>query len=89
MLTKWHGAGDPDSAVVTLEYEEICQTLAFEKSVQKINFKALFSTRPNRWRMGCNIAVAGKLPPQRFEILETNSNQCSINFLGTTQLPIT
>jgi MFS family permease len=61
MLTKWHGGGDPDSAVVALEYEEICQTLAFEKSVQKTNVKALFSTKSNRWRMGCNLAVAGEI----------------------------
>ncbi|KAF8858395.1 general substrate transporter [Acephala macrosclerotiorum] len=58
MLIKWHGNGDPDSTVVALEYEEIAQTLAFEKTVQKTNFKALFMTKPNRWRMGCNIAVA-------------------------------
>lgn len=58
MLVKWHGGGDPDSAIVAFEYEEICQTLAFEKTVQKTDFKALFATRPNRWRMGCNIAVA-------------------------------
>jgi len=59
MLIKWHGGGDSDSAVVMLEYEEICQTLAFEKTVQKTNFKALVSTKPNRWRLGVTVAVAG------------------------------
>ncbi|KAH7410745.1 general substrate transporter [Cadophora sp. MPI-SDFR-AT-0126] len=58
LLVKWHGGGDPDSVIVGLEYEEICQTLAFEKTVQKMNFKTLVSTRPNRWRLGCTVAVA-------------------------------
>lgn len=60
MLIKWHGGGDPDSVVVGLEYEEICQTLAFEKTVQQTDFKSLIATRPNRWRLGCTVAVAGK-----------------------------
>ena len=58
MLIKWHGGGNPDSEVVALEYEEICQTLAFEKTVQTTDQKSMFATRPNRGRMGINIAVA-------------------------------
>lgn len=60
MMTKYHANGDPHSTIVALEYEEICQTLAHEKTVQKTNMRTLFSTRPNRWRMGVSIAVAGK-----------------------------
>jgi len=57
MLIKYHGNADPNSPVVAMEYEEICQTLAFEKTVQSTNFKACFASRPNRWRLGCAIAV--------------------------------
>ncbi|CAH0040368.1 unnamed protein product [Clonostachys rhizophaga] len=32
---------------IAIEYQEICQTLEHEKSVQKTSFKTLFSTRPN------------------------------------------
>ncbi|KAM6506967.1 hypothetical protein FALCPG4_018779 [Fusarium falciforme] len=58
VLTKYHGNGDPNSALVSIEYEEICQTLNFEKTVQKTNWMSMFNTRPNRWRMGVVAAVA-------------------------------
>ncbi|RDW64055.1 hypothetical protein BP5796_10557 [Coleophoma crateriformis] len=58
MLIKYHGRGDPNSELVAIEFEEIRQTLEFEKTVQKQSFKALFATKPNRWRMGITIAVA-------------------------------
>lgn len=57
MLVKYHGGGDVSSPLVAQEYEEIRQTLEFEKTVQKTSFQALFSTRPNRWRIGITIAV--------------------------------
>ncbi|KAL3419550.1 sugar transporter [Phlyctema vagabunda] len=57
MLIKYHGGGDPDSQLVAMEFEEIRQTLEFEKTVQKQSFKALFNTKPNRWRIGITIAV--------------------------------
>lgn len=60
MLTKYHGNGDPNSPVVLLEYEEILQTLEYEKTVQKTTFKALVATRPNRWRFGITLAVGSK-----------------------------
>ena len=59
-MIKFHGNGDPDSTIVALEYQEICQTLSHEKDVQKTNIKTLFDTKPNRWRVGVVIAVAGK-----------------------------
>lgn len=59
VLTKYHGNGDPNSALVTIEYEEICETLEYEKSVQQTDVKTLFNTRPNRWRIGVVAAVAG------------------------------
>ncbi|KAL1311461.1 hypothetical protein AAFC00_004406 [Neodothiora populina] len=58
VLLKYHGNGDPESPIVTLEYQEIVQTLEHEKSVQKANFKALVATRPNRWRFGVVAAVS-------------------------------
>lgn len=57
MLTKYHGNGDPNSELVSLEYEEIRQTLEFEKSVQKTEFKALVATKPNRRRLAIVVAV--------------------------------
>ena len=59
MLIKYHGGGDPYSALVAVEFEEIRQTLDFEKTVQKTEFKALVKGKPNRWRMGVCIAVGG------------------------------
>jgi hypothetical protein len=61
MLIKWHGGEDTDSEFVATEYEEICQTLAFEKTVQKTDFKSMFATRPNTWGIGIDISVAGKM----------------------------
>ncbi|KAJ6150556.1 hypothetical protein N7471_001755 [Penicillium samsonianum] len=58
MMIKYHGAGDPNSPIVTIEYEKICRTLLHEKETQKIGFKALVSTRPNRWRFGLVAATA-------------------------------
>ncbi|CAI6092708.1 unnamed protein product [Clonostachys chloroleuca] len=56
---KYHGDGDADSPLVAIEYQEICQALEHEKSVQKTSFKTLISTRPNRWSIGVVCAVAG------------------------------
>src|ERR1041384_6222754 len=58
ILVKYHGNGDPNSAIVALEYEEICQTLQHEKTVQNVNLKTLVKTRSNRWRLGVTAAVA-------------------------------
>lgn len=60
VLVKYHGGGDPFSPLVAVEFEEIRQTLDFEKTVQKTEFKALVDGKPNRWRLGVCIAVGGK-----------------------------
>lgn len=60
MLVKYHGNGDPNSTLVAVEFEEIRQTLEFEKSVQKTEMKALVATKANRRRIGIAIAVGGK-----------------------------
>jgi Sugar (and other) transporter len=63
MLIKYHGNGDPNSSVVAIEFEEICQTLSYEKSVQKTEWKALVNTPANRWRLGVVAGVACELYP--------------------------
>ncbi|KAL2835292.1 hexose transporter [Aspergillus cavernicola] len=58
ILAKYHGAGDPSDPVVTVEFEEIQETLRYERSVQKTEFKALVSTASNRRRFLIVILVA-------------------------------
>ncbi|KAM0544533.1 hypothetical protein ACHAPJ_011750 [Fusarium lateritium] len=58
VLVKYHGNGDANSPVVLIQYDEICQTLQHEKTVQKTNFAALYKTRSNLWRLGVTAAVA-------------------------------
>lgn len=62
MLIKHHGNGDSNSDLVSSEFEEIQQTLEFEKTVHKAEYKALFKTRPNRWRTGVAVFVNSKKP---------------------------
>ncbi|KDN70438.1 putative sugar transporter [Colletotrichum sublineola] len=52
VLTKYHGAGNVDDAVVQHEYAEIRDTIEAEISQNKNPFhlKALFATPGNRWR---------------------------------------
>ncbi|KAI3556672.1 sugar transporter [Colletotrichum abscissum] len=52
ILTKYHGAGDADDAVVQHEYAEIKETIEAEITQNKNPFhlKALFATPGNRWR---------------------------------------
>lgn len=57
IIIKYHGCGDPESPVAALEYTEICDTLAFETSVQKTNAKTLVSTKGNRWRLGVAMSM--------------------------------
>ncbi|KAL1983599.1 hypothetical protein VTN96DRAFT_10178 [Rasamsonia emersonii] len=49
-LIKYHGAGNPDDAVVRYEFEEIQKTIELEIASKKTSWKTLFSTRGNRWR---------------------------------------
>ncbi|PLB44119.1 hexose transporter [Aspergillus steynii IBT 23096] len=58
VLVKYHGAGDPSAPIVSVEYEEIQETLRYEKSVQKTDFKALVSTTSNRRRLLIVVLVA-------------------------------
>jgi len=58
MLVKHHADGDSDCALVTAEFEEIRQTIEFEKRVQNTKYKALLGTRPNRGRFGVCLAIA-------------------------------
>jgi MFS family permease len=60
ILIKHHGKGDPNSSLVMLEFEEILQTLEYEKTVQETSFKALVATRANRWRFGITLAVGSE-----------------------------
>ena len=60
VLLKYHANGDPSSEILRIELEEIGQTLEYEKTVQKTDFKSLVATQPNRWRFGCVAAVASK-----------------------------
>ncbi|KAI8302344.1 Lactose permease [Colletotrichum sp. SAR11_59] len=52
ILTKYHGAGDPNDAVVQHEYNEIKETIEAEMTQNKNPFhlKALFATKGNRYR---------------------------------------
>jgi len=58
MLVKHHANGDSTCALVAAEFEEIRQTLEFEKRVQNTKYKALLGTRPNRRRFGICLAIA-------------------------------
>lgn len=54
ILIKYHGNGNPDSALVKLECEEIKQSIEYgeEHNTSKwYNYKILLSTRPNLYRM--------------------------------------
>lgn len=59
ILVKYHGSGDPNSPIVTVQYREICSSLDHEKETQTVGFKALISTRANRWRFGIVAGIGG------------------------------
>jgi hypothetical protein len=42
MSIKYHGGGDENSPLVAGEYEEIRQTLEYERTVQSVEWKALY-----------------------------------------------
>lgn len=50
ILTKYHGAGNPDDDIVRYEFEEITSTIELEIHARKSSWKSLFNTRGNRWR---------------------------------------
>ncbi|KAH6661953.1 general substrate transporter [Plectosphaerella plurivora] len=60
ILIKYHGDGNPDSALVRLELTEIQESLAAEEEVSNHNwnYKILLATRPNRLRMWLIMLVA-------------------------------
>jgi hypothetical protein len=61
ILIKYHGGGDENSPLVAAEFEEIRQTLEYERSVQTVGWKALYGTKGNRWRIGVCLTLTGKL----------------------------
>jgi len=50
MLTKYHGGGDPNNALVLLEMEEMRQANDDHDDAAWWDYRILFSTRGNRWR---------------------------------------
>ncbi|KAK7446552.1 sugar transporter [Colletotrichum acutatum] len=67
ILTKYHGAGDADDAVVQHEYAEIKETIEAEITQNRNPFhlKALFTTPGNRWRsfiiIWCGICITKQI----------------------------
>ncbi|CAN6598810.1 hexose transporter Hxt13p [Trichomonascus vanleenenianus] len=53
ILVKYHGNGDRNDPVVDIEFEEIVQTLALEKTSNNVSLKSVFRTRGNWWRLFC------------------------------------
>lgn len=60
VIIKYHAGGDENAPIVALEFDEICRALAFEKETQKMGFRALVATRPNRWRFAVVCATASE-----------------------------
>ncbi|GKT47671.1 lactose permease [Colletotrichum spaethianum] len=60
ILTKYHGNGNPHSALVKLELDEIQDSLAAELELKNghWNYKALVDNRPNLYRMWLIMLVA-------------------------------
>ncbi|KAK2063309.1 general substrate transporter [Colletotrichum caudatum] len=60
ILAKYHGNGDPNSALVKLELDEIQDSLAVELELKSTNwnYKALVDNRPNLYRMWLIMLVA-------------------------------
>lgn len=62
-LIKYHGNGDPDSALVKLEFEEFQENIALDASDKRWwDYRALFATKNARWRflMVMMISVFGQ-----------------------------
>lgn len=62
-LVKYHGNGDPDSALVKLEFEEFQENIALDGSDKRWwDYRALFATKNARWRflMVMMISVFGQ-----------------------------
>lgn len=58
-ITKYHGLGDQQNAYVTLQVAEFEEYLNFQASEKKWwDYRALFTPRSNRYRVGCNIVMA-------------------------------
>lgn len=60
MITEYHGNGDPTSAVVQIEYEEVCQAIEIEKATKTLGFKSLLDSKPNRRRFHILVWIASK-----------------------------
>ncbi|KXH34973.1 lactose permease [Colletotrichum simmondsii] len=60
ILTKYHGDGNPHSALVKLELDEIRTSLEAEQELRNNNwnYKILVNNRPNRYRMWLIMLVA-------------------------------
>lgn len=62
-LVKYHGNGDPNSAIVKLEFEEFQENIALDGSDKRWwDYRALFRTKNARWRflMVMMISVFGQ-----------------------------
>lgn len=51
VLAKVHAEGDANDEIVQLEYEEIKETIAFEKEAEQTGWLELFKTKGNRHRL--------------------------------------
>lgn len=61
ILTKYHGNGNADSALVQLEMREMAHSLNFEAEISKgrhWDYRVLINTRPARYRMWLILLVA-------------------------------
>lgn len=64
MLTKYHGGGDADNALVQLEMEEMRLAIELANTTVEAwwDYRSLFATRGNRWRMlqGSMMSIFGQ-----------------------------
>jgi hypothetical protein len=54
ILTKYHGGGDPNNALVLLEMEEMRNAIEFDRANNTEawwDYRPLFATKSNRWRL--------------------------------------
>ena len=71
ILVKYHGDGNPDSAIVRLEMEEMLEVVSISGSDKRWwDFRDLFNTKGARYRTFLVIAVAWfseiELPPTSY-----------------------
>jgi len=59
ILTYYHGEGDPDNAFITLQIREFEEQLELDGSDKRWwDYRALFVSRANVYRLGCNLVYS-------------------------------